>query len=60
MKGDKHPCRKISADTARWICDLIATGKFSYKEIAEKTGATYIIVKKIKNRERMDRSVRRL
>ena len=52
MKGDAHPCRKISADTARWICDLIATGKFSYKEIAEKTGSTYTIVKKIKNRER--------
>ena len=52
MKGDDHPCRKISSDTARWICELLKTGKYSYKEIAEKTNATYTIVKKIKTRER--------
>ena len=52
MKGDKHPCRKISSDIAKLICELLSTGKYSYKEIAEKTNSTYTIVKKIKNRER--------
>jgi hypothetical protein len=52
MKGDAHPMHKVNADTVNKICALLITGDYSYKQISEMTGATYSIVKKIKNKER--------
>ena len=52
MVGEKHPNHKITADTALKICELLASGEYSYSEISDIVGASYGIVKKIKNKIR--------
>ena len=49
MKGSEHPMHKITEGTAIQICELLATGRYSYDKIAETTKSSYSIVKKIKN-----------
>ena len=49
MKGSEHPNHRITDEVALRICEMLASGKYSYDEIAETTGASYSIVKKIKN-----------
>jgi hypothetical protein len=52
MKGESHPLHKINANTVNDICLLLSTGDYSYKQISEMTGASYTMIKKIKNKER--------
>ena len=51
-KGSEHPCHRITDEVALRICEMLASGNYTYDDIAKKTGASYTIVKKIKNRVR--------
>lgn len=47
--GETHHAATITDDIAEEICKLLEKNENTYKEIAEMTGSTYTIVKKIKN-----------
>ena len=48
-QGEQHHGARITEKTAKKICELIESGRYSYSEIAEMTESSYSIVKKIKN-----------
>ena len=53
-----NPPRYITTEgTAIQICELLATGRYSYDKIAETTKSSYSIVKKIKNGVRWTLSI---
>ena len=51
-KGEKHHMSTISEKQAVEICELLASNKYSMNEISTKTGVSYAIIKKIKNKQR--------
>ena len=48
-QGEMHPMHKITEDVAVYICELLESNLYTMKEISLITGASYSIVKKIKN-----------
>ena len=49
-KGDNHPNSVYTSEDVKKVCKHLVANKLTMKEISEKTGVSYTVVKQIKNK----------